>query len=165
MTATKKHTQHALSMKTESDFHNGLIKRWSHRETSHPEWWTPEIQLGLQKKRWCTVSVTHLPASLSSATRCLQRHTQVPGRYGSFMSSSCESKCNCNNSNNNHIQICNSRFFLVSCKRSLICTLKWPGCNCVQVTRNTSSAYHVQHVVLCATWYKGTAQLLRLAEC
>ena len=29
---------------------------------------------------------------------------------------------------------------------------------------NTSSAYHVQHVVLPATWYEGTGQLLSLAE-
>ena len=32
--------------------------------------------------------------------------------------------------------------------------------NCVQITCNTSSADHVQHVVLRATWYEGTAQLL-----
>ena len=25
--------------------------------------------------------------------------------------------------------------------------LKWPGCNCVQITCNTSSAHHLQHVV------------------
>ena len=42
--------------------------------------------------------------------------------------------------------------------------LKWPGRNRVQITCNTSSAYHVQHVVLRATWYKGTAQLLCLIE-
>ena len=30
-------------------------------------------------------------------------------------------------------------------------TLKWPGRNCVQNTCNTSSAYHVQYVVLYAT--------------
>ena len=35
--------------------------------------------------------------------------------------------------------------------------------NCVQITCNTSSAYHVQHV-LRVTWYKGTAQLLSLTE-
>ena len=29
---------------------------------------------------------------------------------------------------------------------------------------NTSSAYHVQHVVLRAMWYEGTAQLLSLTE-
>ena len=43
-------------------------------------------------------------------------------------------------------------------------TLKWPGRKCVQITCNTSSAYHVQHVVLRATRYEGTAQLLRLAD-
>ena len=40
-------------------------------------------------------------------------------------------------------------------------TLKRPGRNRVQITCNSSSAYHVQHVVLRATWYEGTAQLLR----
>ena len=40
-------------------------------------------------------------------------------------------------------------------------TLKWPGRNLVQITCNTSSAYQVQHVVLHATWFEGTAQLLR----
>ena len=34
----------------------------------------------------------------------------------------------------------------------------------MQITCNTSSAYHVQHVVLRATWYEGTAQLLSLTE-
>ena len=29
---------------------------------------------------------------------------------------------------------------------------------------NILTAYHVQHVVLHATWYKGTAQLLSLTE-
>ena len=35
------------------------------------------------------------------------------------------------------------------------CSLKWPGRNRVHIT----SAYHVQHIVLRATWYEGTAQL------
>ena len=43
-------------------------------------------------------------------------------------------------------------------------TLKWPGRNRVQITCNTSSAYHVQHAVLRDTWYEGTAQLLSLTE-
>ena len=40
---------------------------------------------------------------------------------------------------------------------------KWPGRNRVQITC-TSSAYHVQPIVLRATWYERTAQLLGLAE-
>ena len=43
-------------------------------------------------------------------------------------------------------------------------TLKRPGRNRVQITCNTSSAYHEQHVVLRSTWYEGTAQLLCLTE-
>ena len=43
-------------------------------------------------------------------------------------------------------------------------TLEWPGCIRVQSTFSTSSAYHVQHVVLRAMWYEGTAQLLNLTE-
>ena len=58
-------------------------------------------------------------------------------------------------------------FFKVSSLRlepSPTRTLKWPGRNGVQITCNTSSAYHVQHVMLRATWYEGTAQLLSLTE-
>ena len=36
--------------------------------------------------------------------------------------------------------------------------------NGVQITCNTSGAYHVQHVVLRATWYEGTVHLLSLTE-
>ena len=43
-------------------------------------------------------------------------------------------------------------------------TLKWPRCNRVQIMCNTLSAYHMQHVVLRATWYVGTAQLSSLTE-
>ena len=70
--------------------------------------------------------------------------------------------------NNNRIPRRNSRFCTISSlnrELSPIRTLKWPGRDRVQITCNTSSAYHVQHVVLCATWYKGTAQLLCLTEC
>ena len=55
-----------------------------------------------------------------------------------------------NNNNNNHIQRCYSRFFTISSQRreqSPTSTIKWPRHNCVQITRNISSAYHVQHVV------------------
>ena len=58
-------------------------------------------------------------------------------------------------------------FFTISSMRrepSPTCTLKWPGSNLVQITCNTSSACHVQHVVLRATSYKGTVQLLSLTE-
>ena len=54
---------------------------------------------------------------------------------------------NNNNSNNNCIQRRYSRFFTISSQRrelSPTCTLKWPGRNRVQITCNTSSAYHVQ---------------------
>ena len=58
-----------------------------------------------------------------------------------------------NNNNNNRIQRCNSRFFTISslcCEPSPTRTLKWPGRKRVQITYNTSSAYHVQHIVLIA---------------
>ena len=57
------------------------------------------------------------------------------------------------------------RDFLVSSLRrepSPICMLKWPERNQVQTMRNTSSACHVQYVMLPAAWYEGTAQLLSL---
>ena len=69
------------------------------------------------------------------------------------------------NDNNNRIQRRYSRFFTISSQRRELSptrTLKWPRRNHVQITCNTSSAYHVQHVVLRATWYEGTAQLLSL---
>ena len=72
-----------------------------------------------------------------------------------------------NNNNNNLIQRRYSRFFIISSQRrelSPTCTLKRPRRSRVQITCNTSSAYHVQHVVLRATWYEGTAQLLSLTE-
>ena len=42
--------------------------------------------------------------------------------------------------------------------------LKWPWCNGVQITGNTTSAYYEQHVVLYAMWHEVTAQLLNLTE-
>ena len=58
-------------------------------------------------------------------------------------------------------------FFTISSLRrepSPTCTLKWPKRNHVQIVRNTSSAYHVEHAMLRATWYEETAQLLSLTE-
>ena len=69
--------------------------------------------------------------------------------------------------NNNRIQRRYSRFFTISSQRRELSptrTLKWPRRNLLQITCNTSRAYHVQHVVLRATWYEGTAQLLSLTE-
>ena len=74
---------------------------------------------------------------------------------------------NNNNNNNNRIPRRYSRFFTISSQRRELSptrTLKWPRRNRVQITCYTSSAYHVQHVVLRATWYEGTAQLLSLTE-
>ena len=71
------------------------------------------------------------------------------------------------NNNSNCTQRRNSRFFTIFslCREpSPTRTLKWPRHNRVQIMCNTSSAYHVQPVVLRATWYKGTAQLLSLTE-
>ena len=54
---------------------------------------------------------------------------------------------NNNNDNNNLIQRRYSRFFTIFSQRrelSPTCTLKWPGRNRVQITCNTSNAYHVQ---------------------
>ena len=70
---------------------------------------------------------------------------------------------NNNNSNsNNGIQRHTSRFstiFSLRLESSSTRTLKSPGRNRVRIT---SSAHHVQHVMLRATWYEGTAQLLRV---
>ena len=67
----------------------------------------------------------------------------------------------------NRIQRRNSRFFTISSLRhepSPTRTLKWPWHSREQITCDTSSAYHVQHGVLRATWYEGTARLLSLTE-
>ena len=75
-----------------------------------------------------------------------------------------------NDNDNNRIERRNSIFFLFFTISSLRRepsprrTLRWSGRNRVQITCNTSSVYHVQHVVLRATWYEGTAQLLSLTE-
>ena len=52
------------------------------------------------------------------------------------------------------------------CSANCLQQVRWsgPGRNRVQSTCNTSSAFHVQRVVLRATLYEGTAQLLSLAE-
>ena len=54
-------------------------------------------------------------------------------------------------------------FFTVSSLRREL-SLKWPERNRVQITCNTSGACHMHHVMLRATWYEGTAQLLSLTE-
>ena len=70
--------------------------------------------------------------------------------------------------NNNRIQRRNSRFFTISSQRRELSptrTLKWPGRNRVQTTCTTSSArFSRASVMLRATWYEGTAQLLSLTE-
>ena len=58
----------------------------------------------------------------------------------------------------------NRGFLLTARELSPARTFKWPGHNRVQIACNSSSAYHVQHVVLRATWYEGTAELLSLTE-
>ena len=67
--------------------------------------------------------------------------------------------------NNNCIQRRNSRFFhnrLVA-PRTVSNTYAQVARRIrVQITCNSSSAYHVQHTVLYATWYEGTAQLLNM---
>ena len=68
------------------------------------------------------------------------------------------------NNNNNRFQRRYSRFFTISSQRRELSptrTLKWSRRNRVQITCNTSSAYHVQHAMFRATWYEGTAQLFK----
>ena len=50
----QKHTQYTPSVKTECYYLYGWIKKnkkRSHVHKSHPKWWSPEIQLGIQKKK------------------------------------------------------------------------------------------------------------------
>ena len=55
-----------------------------------------------------------------------------------------------NKNGNDCIERSNSRFFTISSLRLKLpptCTPKWSGCKRVQITCNTLSAYHVQHVL------------------
>ena len=78
--------------------------------------------------------------------------TDVRGKYCFMPESAAEDLPLANNNDNDRIQRCNLRFFTLSSLRrklSPICTLKWPWRNCMQITCNTLSAYHVQHVPPC----------------
>ena len=69
-----------------------------------------------------------------------------------------------NNNNNNSMQRHYSRFVTISSQRrklSPICTLKWPG---QTVCKSCATHRALITCMLCATWYKGTAQLLSLTE-
>ena len=51
MPATKKHTQHSPSTKTECDYLNGWIKKRSHTQKSHPKMVNPRDIAGERKKK------------------------------------------------------------------------------------------------------------------
>ena len=77
--AGNRNTQHPPSSNKECDCLNGWIKKWSHRQNSHQNEWTPEIQLGTQnKKLWHHVGggcdflilIVAFAASVSPAASC-----------------------------------------------------------------------------------------------
>ena len=110
---------------------------------------TPPPMRSLTSKRR-TASNAGLHSSDVQSTECDLRYT-VPVNTWRY------------NNNNNRIQKCNLRFFTISLLHrdlSPTRTLKWPGHIRVQITYNTLSAYHVQHVR--ATRNEGIAQLLSL---
>ena len=103
-------------------------------------------------------------------TQCLQVYDPT---YGVGMSEDCltlnvfvpvsPSNGECGVSNNRILRH-NSRFIynLLIAPRTVSNTRSsGPG---AQITCNTSRVYHVQHVVLRATWYEGAAQLFSLTE-
>ena len=47
----QKHTQHAPSTKTECDYLNGWIRKWSHTQNSHPEMVNPRDIAGERRRR------------------------------------------------------------------------------------------------------------------
>ena len=66
-----------------------------------------------------------------------------------------------NNDNNDCIERCNLRFFLIAslhCGLSPTHMLKWPGRNCVQIMCNLSGAHQVQHVVCHMVWRDSSAK-------
>ena len=75
---------------------------------------------------------------------------------------------NNNNNNNNRTERRSLRFFIISSPRhesSPTRTVRSSGPGAIVCKSGaTSSAYHVQQVVISATWYEGTAQLLSLTE-
>ena len=104
---------------------------------------------------------------LKAICHCAVNHVLLVAQTYTVCVVWCGTGHNNNNNNNNRIQRRYLRFFTISsqrCEPSPICTLKWPRRTCAQIMCNTSSACHVQHVVLRASWYEGTAQLLSLTE-
>ena len=99
--------------------------------------------LGLHRgpKTECIFGFVHVNNSLQQSSSqsgfMSKQKTKKPGRS--------------NNNNNNRIERRNSRFLQSShCTASCLHptrTLKWLGCNRVQITCNTSSVYHVHHVM------------------
>ena len=92
---------------------------------------------------WCYT----LPSSssLTGVTHFRRKRCSCTIQFYNVMSS-CNNNNN-NNNNNNRIRKRYSRFFTISSERRELSptrTLKWPGRNRVQITSNTSRAYHVQ---------------------
>ena len=57
----QKHTQYASSsMQTECDYLYGWIWKQLHMQKSHRKWWTPDTQLGMQKKKMKNVQPSGL---------------------------------------------------------------------------------------------------------
>ena len=54
----QKHTQHAPSTKTECDYLNGWIRKWSHTQKSHPKVVNPRDIAGERKQKTTTTKKT-----------------------------------------------------------------------------------------------------------
>ena len=54
----QKHTQHTPSTKTECDYLNGWIKKWSHTQISHPKMVNPRDIAGERRRRRRTLGIT-----------------------------------------------------------------------------------------------------------
>ena len=118
-------------------------------------------------KKWCVRLLISSFAYLASVPLSCCLENSVTGKDSAFTKTHRCDRFGELFAVNNRIQRRYSRFFTISSQRreqSQTRTLKWPKRNRVQITCNISRAYHVQHVVLRATWCEGTAQLLSLTE-
>ena len=113
----------------------------SHLKNGEPQWyrWEPSRSISdLKKKKiFLKMVLQQLPCTMPGTGRSVLE----------LVSPVLVHLNNNNNNNNNRIQRRYSRFFTISSQHRELSptrTLMWPGRNCVQITCNTSSAYHVR---------------------
>ena len=135
------------------DYLNGWIRKSSHMQKSAENGEPKRYRWGVQKKKK-KISSSLWRSELCSSDlkkRFLENHLNTVQNFYD------------NNDDNNRIQRCNSRFLQSShCAANCLQDVCSSGLGAIVCKSCASSAYHVQHVVLHATWYEGTTQVLTL---